>query len=148
MQRSGSQKALLVISIIQIIGAAIVLITGIMALVGAGASGSINTGDAELNNAVRAGAGAAFGLASVLLLLSGGWSLFCGILGVRAANDNQKIMIVWIFSLINLALQAISIIVAIFNGDFGSNWVSYIISLVWPVLMFWIANNIKQEAGR
>ena len=138
----------MVISIIQIIGAAIVLITGIMALVGAGASGSINTGDAELNNAVRAGAGAAFGLASVLLLLSGGWSLFCGILGVRAANDNQKIMIVWIFSLINLALQAISIIVAIFNGDFGSNWVSYIISLVWPVLMFWIANNIKQEAGR
>lgn len=148
MQRSGSQKALLVISIIDIVCAAFVLIMGIMALVGVGAAGSIDTGDADINGVVRAGAGAAFGLASIIALVSGGWSLFCGILGVRAANDNQKIMIVWVFSLIALALQVITILMSIFNGDFGSNWLSYLLSLVWPALMFWIANNIKQEAGR
>ena len=148
MQRSGSQKALLVISIIEIISAAIVLILGIVSLVGFGASGAIDTGDADLNSVVRAGAGAAFGFASIIALISGGWSLFCGILGVRAANDNQKIMIVWVFSLIAFALQVITIIMSFFNGSFGDNWVSYLISLIWPALMFWIANNIKQEAGR
>lgn len=148
MQRSGSQKVLLVVSILEIISAAFVLIAGIMALIGAGASGSISTGDADVDSVVQAGVGAMFGIASVLALISGGWSLFCGILGVRAANDNQKIMIVWVFSLINLILQVITIVMGIFDGSFGANWLSYIISLIWPALMFWIANNIKYEAGK
>ena len=146
MQRSGSQKALLVFSIIELIGAVISLITGIMAVVGAG----VVAGDAS----VAAGSGvtqaqgvAAFGIIAILLIVTGVWSLLCGLFGIRAANDNQKIMIVWVFCLIGVILGLISIVVSIVQGQFGNQALSLICSMVFPCIMFFIANNIKKEAG-
>lgn len=149
MQRSGSQKALLVVSIIEIIFAVLALIMGIMTLAGIGlVSTATLDADPTTNAMAQATAGAAFSIASVVLLVSGGWSLFCGIMGVRAANDNQKIMFVWVVSIISVVLQVISLIMAIVNGSFADNWASQIIALALQCLMFWLANNIKQEAGR
>lgn len=149
MQRSGSQKALLVVSIIEIVCAVIVLILGIMTLAGIGlvSTATLDT-DPTTNAMAQATAGAAFSIASVVLLISGGWSLFCGIMGVRAANDNQKIMFVWVMSIISVVFAVISLIMSIANGTFGDNWLSQILSLGLQCLMFWVANNIKQEAGR
>lgn len=149
MQRSGSQKALLVVSIIEIVCAAIVLILGIVSLAGIGAVSSMTVdSDPQTNAMVQAAAGSVFSIATIVLLVSGGWSLFCGIMGVRAANDNQKIMFVWVMSIISVVFAVISLIMSIVNGTFGDNWVSQILTLAVQCLMFWVANNIKQEAGR
>ena len=147
MERSGSQKALLVFSIIEIIGAVLVLFGAIstIALTGmVGVAGSAVELDAE-----TAALGASvIGILSIILVISGVWSLLCGIFGIRAANDNQKIMIVWVFILIDLVLSVVGIIVAVVNGGFSQNALSLIVSLIMSVIMFVIANNIKKEAGK
>lgn len=149
MERSGSQKVLLVLSIIEIIGAILIIIAGLagyMALAGAGISA--NTGDAELNSVVQ-GASSGIGFALfIITVIVGGWSLLCGIFGVRAANDNQKIMIVWVFLLIGMIIELIGAAMAILNGFMDTSFLSVCGALVWSVFMFWIANNIKKEAGK
>ena len=67
---------------------------------------------------------------------------------MRAANDNQKIMPVWVLAIINVVLCVAGLIAIIVNGTFGSDGVSSICSLAVGVLIFWIANNIKNQAGR
>lgn len=71
-----------------------------------------------------------------------------GILGVRAANDASKIMPVWILAIISLAGAVISLIMTFVNGTFATSGVSGIVTLVINGLMFWVANNIKVEAGK
>ncbi len=85
---------------------------------------------------------------SALIIISAVWSLLCGIFGIRAANDNQKIMIVWVFAIIGVILGVVGIIYSIVNGSFGQNALSMILGLIVDVLLFWIANNIKREAGK
>ena len=149
MERSGSQKVLRVISIIQIIGAILVLIVGIMGFLAIGSLGaSISTGDASADSAIQSATGA-LGLAfGVIIVVIGIWELLCGIFGLRAANDNQKIMIVWVFLLIGLVLQLITLTIAILNAFMDTSFWSLVGSTVWSVFMFWIANNIKKEAGK
>ena len=147
MERSGSQKVLLVLSILEIIGAAIALITGVMAFVGAGAV-LTDASTVAGTGATQDEAAGVFVILSGLLIVSGVWSLLCGIFGVRAANDNQKIMIVWVFCLIGVILAVVGIVAAIINGSFGSQVWSLLGTLVFSGIMFFIANNIKKEAGR
>ena len=83
-----------------------------------------------------------------MIVISAVWSLLCGIFGVRAANDNQNIMIVWVFALIGVILGIVGLVYSIINGSFGQNAASLIVSLIVDVLLFRIANNIKREAGK
>ena len=147
MQRSGSQKVLLVLSILEIIGAVIALFSGILAFMGAGAV-LTSSGTVSGTGVTQDQAAGIFVILSGLLIVSGIWSLLCGIFGVRAANDNQKIMIVWVFCLIGVVLAVVGIIAAIANGKFGSQVWSLIGTLVFSGIMFFIANNIKKEAGK
>lgn len=147
MERSSSQKALLVLSIIEIVFAVLALFAGIATgllggLVGAaGVQGELTADEVALGTA-----GLAF--LSAIIIISAVWSLLCGIFGIRAANDNQKIMIVWVFAIIGVILGIVGLVYAIVNGSFGQNAVSLIVSLIVDVLLFWIANNIKREAGK
>ena len=147
MERSGSQKVLLVLSILEIIGAIIALISGIMAFMGAGAV-LTDASSVAGKGVTQDEAAGIFVILSGLLVVSGVWSLLCGIFGVRAANDNQKIMIVWVFTLIGVILAVVGIIAAIVNGRFGSQVWSLLGTLVFSAIMFVIANNIKKEAGK
>lgn len=149
MERSGSQKVLRVISIIQIIGAILVLIVGIMGFLAIGSMGaSISTGDAAADSAIQGVTGTMALAFGVIIIIIGVWELLCGIFGLRAANDNQKIMIVWVFLLIGLVLQLITLAIAILNAFTDTSFWSLVGSTVWSVFMFWIANNIKKEAGK
>ena len=67
--------------------------------------------------------------------------MLCGIFGIRAANDSTKVGIVWVFTLIDLILCVVGIIVAIAQGTF--QW-SLVFSLIPAAIMFWLANNIKK----
>ena len=147
MQRSGSQKALLVLSIIEIIGAVISLFSGVLAFMGVGAVLADPSAVAGSGITQDQAAGV-FVILSGLLIITGVWSLLCGIFGVRAANDNQKIMIVWVFCLIGVILAVVGIIAALINGRFGNQFWSLLWTLVFSGIMFFIANNIKKEAGK
>lgn len=149
--RSGSQKALLIISIIQIIGAIGTLALGALFFIGAGAVGQIQLGDVDLNSLVQGIAGELLMAIGSVIVVSGIISLLCGVFGVRAANNNQKIMIVWVCLLIALVFQIIVVALLAFaaiNGDVGGLVFSTLVELAWSCLMFWIANNIKREAGK
>lgn len=150
MQRSGSQKVLLVLSIIKIICAVLAI-----AFVGMGAfaMGSMNPGDLS-SVAAQAGVDEATvveisGVVIITVIVGGIIDIILGILGVRAANDNQKIMPVWVLALIALVFGVIGAIAGIMQGQVSSNQIgTYIGSILGSLLMFWIANNIKRQAGR
>jgi acid phosphatase family membrane protein YuiD len=51
-------------------------------------------------------------------------------------------------ALIQLILSAVSLGSAIVGGSFSTQGMSTIISLIFAILIMWIANNIKREAGK
>ena len=145
MQRSGSQKVLKVISVIGIILGIISLIMALLLIVGGGlyaGSGEVVEG----MTAAEAGSMSMFG--GLLMFLDGAVYLIEGILGLRAAKDNQKIMPVWYLATLGLALAVLSLVMGFFNGMDSSQVASNIGSLAGSGLMFWIANNVKREAGK
>lgn len=152
MQRSGSQKALLVLSIISIVFAALGILASIAAIAGGamfGAAPAQDVSDALSGTGVTQGeASAVIGIVGLVLLLGCAFELLVGILGIRAANDNQKIMPVWWLTLITLILDVIGVVMGLMGGSSGSDVTSSIVGIVVAALMFWIANNIKREAGK
>ena len=148
MERSGSQKALFVISILNIIGGGISILFAIMTGVAGGMVGAASSAqlvEAGVDSSTQALAAGGLTIITLIAIISGAIGLIEGILGVRAANDNQKIMPVWVLAIIGLVFSVISIIMAIVQGNFQ---LSSLVGLVLSGLMFWIANNIKTEAGK
>lgn len=148
MNRSSSQKALLVIAIINIVFGAFALIAGLMSGVlgvGVGILNSSDIASAGVTGNQQAAVTAGFSLLGIVGIVDGILTLVEGILGLRAANDNQKIMPVWILAIASLVISALNLISGLFSGKFS---LSLIVSVIVAGLMFWIANNIKQEAGR
>ena len=153
MERSGSQKFLLFISILDIIMGILILIGAIMLIVVGVGAGAVSADPAvlqelEVTATDAAQAGAALDIVGIFTLLSGALCLLQGILGVRAANDNQKVMPVWVLAIIGLIGSVIGLIVAITDGSLGAGDTSMVGSLAGSALMFWIANNIKKQAGK
>lgn len=146
MQRSGFQKALLVFSIIDIIGAAFAFIAAAMLIVGGGLAATTEGPGVEGMTAAETGAaGILIGLA---MLLMGVVCLIEGILGIRASKDAQKIMPVWVLSLIGLIGTIVSSVMSIANGSAASDIPSFLAGLISSAATFWIANSIKKQAGK
>ena len=152
MERSGSQKFLLVISIINIVFAVLGILGGILGIMGGALFGAANPQDVSSS---LSGTGLTQGEASgvvvglfLVVLLASVIELVVGILGERAANDNQKVMPVWVLAIIDVILYVIGLIAVIVNGTFSSNGLSSILSLAFALLLFWVANNIKKQAGK
>ena len=152
MQRSGSQKFLLVIGIINIVLGAWTLLGAAFFLVG----GSALMGDpaATAQVATETGLGTAevqgltFGL-GFAGLFSGIVEIILGILGVRAANDANKIMPVWVLAVISLIMGIISIVMSLTQGHTDASSIgSYVGTLAGAALMLWVANNVKRQAGK
>lgn len=146
--RSQSQKILFVVSIINIVAGAFALLAALLSLVGFAALGASTAADLQASGVSvqdASLAGGALTIIGIVALFSGVISVVEGILGIRAANDNQKIMPVWVLALISMALYIFSTISSIVNGTFS---VSTLVGLVIAGLMFYVANTIKQEAGK
>ena len=152
MQRSGSQTALLVLSILNIIAAVLMLLGGLAIMLGGAFFGAVDSSEAAAalagSGVTQGEAGALTALAGFIFVFAGIIELVLGILGVRAANDNQKIMPVWVLSIVQVALCAVSLITDVVDGSFSQQGGSAIVSLIVAVLILWIANNIKKEAGK
>ena len=150
MQRSGSQKALLVLSILKIVVAVLGILFGALTFYTMGSAGVSGVSSAAAEAGVEAEEFLGIGLAIGFVLLVGGLiDIILGILGVRAANDNQKIMPVWWLALIALVFGVIGIVINIVQGNVSSSQLgSDLGSIIFTVLIFWIANNIKRQAGK
>ena len=151
MQRSGSQTALLVLSILNIIGAVIALLGGLAIMFGGALFGAVNSSEAAAalagSGVTQGEVGIIAGVGGLVIVFSGVIELILGILGVRAANDNQKIMPVWVLALIGIIISFIGAMSLAIQGQFLEN-PSMVGSLIGSALMFWIANNIKRQAGK
>ena len=137
---SGSRLYIKIVGILNIIGGALYLLFGILALFGKNVVGD----SALIEKAGDASAPAAVTAFIIALILSGAFSLFSGIIGLRAANDPKKTGPLIILSTLSLCIGIVGIVAATIGGGFK---VESIIKLVPPALMLWCANNVKKQAG-
>lgn len=154
MSLDTSKKVLKVSGIITIVFAIMGIIIGILAIVGIGALGiGTATGDVQSNANLAAAVGivSIFGL---LALIGSIVDLISGICSVKAANDISKIMPAWVFTLIALILDVISVIAFFVQKRpegttvTPSNVIGLIIGLALSALVFCAANNVKRAAGK
>ena len=136
---SGSQLYIKIVSILNIIGGALYLLFGVLAIFGKNVVGD----SALIEQARDTTAPAAVTAFIIALILSGAFSLFSGIIGLRAANDPKKTGPLIILSALSLCIGIVGIVAATIGGGFK---VESIIKLVPPALMLWCANNVKKQA--
>ena len=152
MNRSDSQKGLLIISVVNIIIAVLALLGGLAMMLGGAVIGAADSSEVTSalagSGVTRGEVGIMAGVGGLLIVLAGVVELVMGILGVRAANDNQKIMPVWVLALIQLILSAVVLGLDIADGSFSTQGASTIVSLILAAIVMWICNNIKKEAGK
>ena len=126
MQKTTSQKALKVISIIMIVFAALTLLLGIGGIVTGGALGIL--------------------VAGFVILLGGAINLAIGIFGLRGANDPRKIGAFYVLAIIGLAFAVLSALGTFFGGSAdGGDIASALFGLVLPLACVLLAYNIKKE---
>ena len=150
MERSNSQKIIRVISIFDIIGAVLILLMGLMAIMG-GALVGVGGGTEQVAEGLTAAeAGGIASMLGVAMLAPGIVSDITGILGIRASNDASKIMPVWVLAIVDLVLQVLSLISSFASGApmDASSIIGSIVGVGIAGLMFWAANNVKAEAGK
>ena len=134
---SGSQLYIKIVSILNIIGGALFLLIGILAIFGKSV-----VGDAALIEQARdTTAPAAVTAFIVAMILSGAFSL---IIGLRAANDPKKAGSLIILSALSLCVGIVGIVAATIGGGFK---IESVIKLVPPALMLWCANNLKKQTN-
>jgi hypothetical protein len=150
MEKSSSQKALKVISIINLVMGALIALLAILSFIGGSVLGSMTVSQI-VNQGLYAKAQqvgtATFNMLGLILLIGGVISIIEGILGVRAANDPDKIMPVWILSIMSLTLSAATLIMSLFHMGGMTFDISQIVQLILDFLVFWIANNIRNQAA-
>lgn len=146
MEKSQNQKILKVISIIEIVLACIGILFGIMGAAGGGLLASDPTAAGEIASEAGLTAGSlSAGVigASVGVIIANLINILIGVLGLRASKDATKIMPVWYFAIAGLVLGVIGTVASIATGTGLGN----LPSLALSAFVFWVANNIKAEAG-
>jgi hypothetical protein len=150
MEKSSSQKALKVISIINLVMGALIALLAILSFIGGSVLGSMTVSqivNQGLNAKAQQVGTATFNMLGLILLIGGVISIIEGILGVRAANDPDKIMPVWILSIMSLTLSAATLVMSLFHMGGMTFDISQIVQLILDFLVFWIANNIRNQAA-
>lgn len=143
MQKSSSQKALRVISIIMIVFASLGLLGGFLSIVGGSFLSATGAGASSGLAFVGGGIVVVLGL---LVVLSSGFSLVTAIFGLRGADDPRKIGVFFVLAIISLVLAAISALYNIVSGSENIlNIFSALLGLAFPVAFVILANNIKKE---
>ncbi|MBP3883887.1 MAG: hypothetical protein J6D54_02965 [Olsenella sp.] len=148
MDVSGSQRALRMLSIVEIVCAAAAIAVGVVLLMAARA---IDAADAATLSSAGLAAenapatSAAFGIFGVVGIVIGIWSLLCGILGIRASGDPTKIGVVWTFTCIGTLASLAAVIASTVNGNL--EWL-LVTTAVSSGAMLWHANNIKKAIAQ
>ena len=140
------RKVLKVLGILSIIGGALGIIFGLLAVAGGGLlAGEISTPGA-VDAANMENAAAATGLvliAGIALLLSGIFSLLLGIFSVRGANDFSKVNGAFILAVIDIVVIVLGIVCTIASGSGLTGIGSSIFSLIFAGAICWAAKTIN-----
>lgn len=143
MEKSSSQKALKVVSIIMIVMSALMILAGLFLTIGGGAMGSASI-DAN-DEASAAMAGFAI-IGGIMILIGGIVDLIIGILGLRGANNPQKIGVFFVLAIIGVAFSLFSLLGTLFGGSADASMIaSSVASLIFPGICVFLAYNIKKE---
>ena len=137
-ERTTKQKILLVVSIIEIVLSALMLIMGLMAIAGASLllnETSMMIGEEQVTGAQASGLA---GIAGALLIGGAIFGLLTGIFGIRGANDASKTTPYIVCAAISLVLG----IVTLFTGGFSLNGV---IDVIPDALLLWLGVSIRNE---
>lgn len=141
MEKTTSQKALKVISIIMIVLAGITLLLGVGGLATGGFLGMAGLGASSGSAAMLGGVAI---VASLVIVVSGVIDLLIGIFGLRGANDPRKIGTFYVLAIIGLAFAVLSALGTVIGGDWSSMG-SAIVGLILPGVCVLLAYNIKKE---
>ncbi|MDO4182355.1 MAG: hypothetical protein Q4E12_01945 [Coriobacteriia bacterium] len=146
MQKSGSQKALKVISIILIV----IAVLGIVLTAAIFAAANMPEVKEQLNAQMMSygydasQVGMAITVIAVIMLVSSLIDLLIGIFGLRGANDPSKIGVFWVLCIIGIIVSALAICSNLAQGQ-TSNMPSNLISLIVDAILLLLANNIKSQ---
>ena len=151
---NSTQKTLRILCIITVIMAILCIIVGVLSMGAGGLIGiasTTNEGASELaaqgyDSSTGVAAGVLVGALGVGIIISGIIDLIIGLLGMRGAKDPSKIGPFWVFCIIGIVLNALSVIGCFMQGADATNIVSNIISLALVVWCFFLANKIKTQA--
>ncbi len=138
MNVETSKKILKVFGIIDIITGIIGILVGILALGG----GGVLMAAAGAEEEVAVGS-AIVVIIGVIILIAGIVGLLEGIFSVRAAKDTSKIMPAWVFAILGVVMQAISVCTSFKSG--ARAIITGILWLAVSVLIFVAANTIKKN---
>lgn len=151
MKKSGSQKALKVLSIILIVFAIISLVATLLVLAGGGlifaaiSDGAATDVSVSGLETVTVATGLLM-LLGIVSLLSAIFELIVGIFGVRGANNPQKIRPFVVLCIICLVLEVIGFGGSLLAGATDFDTITGgIIGLAIPIICLVLANNIKKE---
>lgn len=143
MEKSGSQKALKVISILMIVFGGLAIAFGLFGMVGGGVIGAAGVDAADDSAAALGGIAIVVGIG---MLVSGVIDLVIGIFGLRGANNPQKIGVFFVFAIIGTVLAALGFVGTLMSGSGdASSIVSGFVGLLLPGACVILANNIKKE---
>ncbi|MEA5020407.1 MAG: hypothetical protein VB027_08555 [Gordonibacter sp.] len=143
MEKSGSRKALKVISIIMIVFSVLGVISSLFLLIGGGSLGIAGADAADDAVAVAGGLAMILGFG---ILLSALFNLLIGIFGVRGANNPNKIGVFFVLAIVGVIFALINAISMFLIGDMEvSSVLSTLFSFVLPVVCVVLANNIRNE---
>ena len=166
MQGTGSQTGLKVMSIINIVLGAFLLLTSLSTYLTRAAllaDPQIVSELQEIMQADEAMAGPVVGLVAVAMLIMGIFMIAMGILGLRGAKTPGKVKPAWILSLIWFIVIVLSILMSfgqsggpsavagqllvfILSGGLSAV-VGQLLVFILPALTFWFANGVKGEAA-
>lgn len=134
------QAMLKVAGILLIIGGAASALLGLLGLAGGALLGAVGN---EIAGDVGAAAGIFVVLISLMVLVSGGFSLVVGIIGVKNAGNLEKAQLCFTLGIVLIILQGISLVISLIGGDFSP---TSAIGLVLPIVYLLGANKNKQAA--
>lgn len=151
MQNENSPKLLKVGSIINVIMGvgealcgALVVASGV--LVGSGEVAGSASVIQPLTSIGIPAAHAGFALTGlgILLLVLGIYMVVLGSMGIKACKDHSKIKAVWTLALIDLIVEGVAVVSAVFAGTFG---VGMLLGVALSAVVFYAVNDIRYGAA-
>lgn len=146
---TGSQKVIKVVSILVIIVAILSILLGLASCVGGFAGVAASGGVSESEQETLAlGAGVLFFLGGGAII-SGVIDLIVGMLGVRGANNPEKIMPFFVISIIAVVFAVFNLIGCFTTGQMDATTIaSAVVQLVLMVVCVVLANNVRKLRNR
>lgn len=141
---SKSQKYIKIVSIISIIAGIVSALICIIGALGVGVATSSPELASDLNSIEGYTPEVGSSIVSGLIgsAIGGLFNIIVGIFGLRAAKDANKVGPLYVWSLVSLVLNVVGLIATAATGNLEA---ASVLSLIFPILLFICARNVKKQ---